>query len=332
MGGAAGRSSRCTRCSTHSGVISMLSGVFSAALVLSGVPPTGVRPPGANLANLRADARGHAFVSVLLRTWISSMSGRLSLRPIGIGGAVQAPPRSRIAMVLFGMYLVIALHRRDIRVRVRKEQSDDVEKRSLSRSSLSWFSARRSPRTCTSAAKQGSRSRPRPFARAISKPSCRRRARSSRSVRSTSPRIRWAASPGSRSRKASASRPASSCSRSIRGSSRDSCSAARRASPPPSPVWRRRASSVSRRRGEPRAGARPRLELSRQNLKRQQELWKDGLTTREITRTRAERGRRARGRRQGAAAGRRGPGSRKSRRANSRSSRSRRAWRRRATT
>ena len=34
---------------THSGVISMLSGVFSAALVLSGVPPTGVRPPGANL-------------------------------------------------------------------------------------------------------------------------------------------------------------------------------------------------------------------------------------------------------------------------------------------
>lgn len=30
----------------HSGVISTLSGVFSAALVASGVPPTGIRPPG----------------------------------------------------------------------------------------------------------------------------------------------------------------------------------------------------------------------------------------------------------------------------------------------
>src|SRR5687768_14901840 len=34
---------------THSGVISTLSGVFSAALVVAGVPPVGVRPPGANL-------------------------------------------------------------------------------------------------------------------------------------------------------------------------------------------------------------------------------------------------------------------------------------------
>jgi hypothetical protein len=34
---------------THSGVISTLAAVFSAALTLAGVPPSGVQPPSANL-------------------------------------------------------------------------------------------------------------------------------------------------------------------------------------------------------------------------------------------------------------------------------------------
>ena len=108
--------------------------------------------------------------------------------------------------------------------------------------------------------------------RATSRRSCRRRARSSRSGRSTSPRTRWAASPVWPSRKASASRPVSSCSRSTRDRSRASCSAGKPASP-------RRGRRCSRR--APPSSRRAPVELAQQNLKRQQELWKDGLTTRE---------------------------------------------------
>ena len=76
----------------------------------------------------------------------------------------------------------------------------------------------------------------------------------------------------SRSKKDSASRPVSFFSRSIHAHSTHSCSAAKRASPPPSPRSSRHAAVQQTRVA---------LDLARQNLKRTQELWKEGLTTRE---------------------------------------------------
>lgn len=93
---------------THSGVISMLSGILSAALILSGVPPTGVRPPGANLAVFAPMLEETSFLSVMLRSidlilvwWLITLA---------IGLAVLYQRRSGpIATSLLTVYLVIAL-------------------------------------------------------------------------------------------------------------------------------------------------------------------------------------------------------------------------------
>ena len=93
---------------THSGVISMLSGVFSAALVLSGVPPTGVRPPGANLGIFVPMLEDTAFVSVMLRTLDIFLLWWLVVLAIGIGVMYKRRPGG-IATSLIGVYVVIAL-------------------------------------------------------------------------------------------------------------------------------------------------------------------------------------------------------------------------------
>ena len=140
-----------------------------------------------------------------------------------------------------------------------------------------WESSCSAPRSwrpiCTTGAIRASVSRPRRCGHATWKRSSRRRARFSPSVRSTSRPTPPDASPVSRSKKASASRPDSSCSRSIRSSSKDRCSAEKPASPPRN----RRLLSARTAVEQGRAN----LDLARQNLKRQEDLWKEGLTTRE---------------------------------------------------
>jgi hypothetical protein len=50
----------------HSGVVSMLAAMFSAALVLAGVPPSGPRPPGANLGVFVPFLEETSFLAVML--------------------------------------------------------------------------------------------------------------------------------------------------------------------------------------------------------------------------------------------------------------------------
>jgi hypothetical protein len=93
---------------THSGVISMFSGIFSAALMAAGVPPTGVRPPGANLGVFVPMLEETNFVALFLGTidlilvwWCFSLA---------IGLAVLYRRKTGpIATTLLSIYAVIAL-------------------------------------------------------------------------------------------------------------------------------------------------------------------------------------------------------------------------------
>lgn len=93
---------------THSGVISMFSGIFSAALIAAGVPPVGVRPPGANLGVFVPMLEETNFVALFLGTidlilvwWCFSLA---------VGLAVLYRKRTGpIATTLLSIYAVIAL-------------------------------------------------------------------------------------------------------------------------------------------------------------------------------------------------------------------------------
>jgi hypothetical protein len=92
----------------HSGAVSMLAAVLSAALVFSGVPPSGVRPPGANLGVFVPMLEETSFVTVFL----SSIDLILLwwLVTLATGLAVLYKRRSGgIATSLIGIYIVIAL-------------------------------------------------------------------------------------------------------------------------------------------------------------------------------------------------------------------------------
>jgi hypothetical protein len=93
---------------THAGVISMLAAVLAAAMVLAGVPPSGVRPPGANLGVFVPMLEETSFLAVLLTSidlilvwWLITLATGLSvLYKRRTGG---------IATSLILVYLVIAL-------------------------------------------------------------------------------------------------------------------------------------------------------------------------------------------------------------------------------
>ena len=93
---------------THSGVVSMLAGIFSAALVLAGVPPSGVRPPGANLGVFVPMLEETSFVAVMLTSidlilvwWLITLATGLAvLYKRRTGG---------IATTLIAIYAVIAV-------------------------------------------------------------------------------------------------------------------------------------------------------------------------------------------------------------------------------
>jgi hypothetical protein len=93
---------------THSGLISMLSGVFSAALVAAGVSPTGIRPPGANLGVFVPMLEETSFVAVMLRTLDFFLLWWLVVLAIGVGVLYKRRPGG-IAATLIGIYVVIAL-------------------------------------------------------------------------------------------------------------------------------------------------------------------------------------------------------------------------------
>jgi len=92
----------------HSGVISTLSGVFSAALVAAGVQPVGVRPPGANLGIFVPMLEETSFVYVLLQTLDIFLLWWLVVLAIGVGVLYKRRPGG-IATTLIGIYVVIAL-------------------------------------------------------------------------------------------------------------------------------------------------------------------------------------------------------------------------------
>jgi hypothetical protein len=93
---------------THSGVVSTLAGIFSAALVLAGIPPSGVRPPGANLGVFVPMLEETSFVAVMLTSidlilvwWLITLATGLAvLYKRRTGG---------IATTLIAIYLVIAV-------------------------------------------------------------------------------------------------------------------------------------------------------------------------------------------------------------------------------
>jgi hypothetical protein len=92
----------------HSGVISTLSAVLSATLVLAGVPPNGPRPPGANLGVFAPMLEETSFLAVMLMSidlilvwWVITLA-------IGLG-VLYKRRTGGIATTLLGVYLVIAI-------------------------------------------------------------------------------------------------------------------------------------------------------------------------------------------------------------------------------
>jgi len=92
----------------HSGVVSMLSAILSAVLVLAGVPPSGVRPPGANLGVFVPMLEETSFVTVMLTSidlilvwWLITLATGLAV--------LYKRRTGTIATALIGVYVVIAV-------------------------------------------------------------------------------------------------------------------------------------------------------------------------------------------------------------------------------
>lgn len=93
---------------SHAGVVPTLSPLLAAAMMASGVEPTGVRPPGANLGVFVPMLEETSFVAVMLRSidlilvwWIVSLA-------IGLG-VLYKRRTGPIATTFIGIYVVIAL-------------------------------------------------------------------------------------------------------------------------------------------------------------------------------------------------------------------------------
>ena len=92
----------------HSGMVSMLSGILSAVLVLLGAPPSGGSPPGANLAIFVPMLEETSFVTrflgsidLILVWWVITLS-------IGLG-VLYKRRTGGIATTLLCLYVVFAL-------------------------------------------------------------------------------------------------------------------------------------------------------------------------------------------------------------------------------
>jgi hypothetical protein len=92
----------------HSGVVSMLSGLLSAGLIMIGAPPTGPNPPGANLGIFVPMLEETSFITQFLSAndlvlvwWVVTLS-------IGLG-VLYKRRTGGIAMSLLCLYVLFAL-------------------------------------------------------------------------------------------------------------------------------------------------------------------------------------------------------------------------------
>jgi Yip1-like protein len=92
----------------HAGVVSSLSGILGAALIMAGAPPSGTTPPGANLAIFVPMLEETSFVTrflgsidLILVWWLITLS-------IGLG-VLYRRKTGGIATTLLAIYVVIAL-------------------------------------------------------------------------------------------------------------------------------------------------------------------------------------------------------------------------------
>jgi hypothetical protein len=92
----------------YSGVVSMWSGIFSAVLVASGVPPSGARPPGANLGVFVPMLEENSFLLLMLQSIDLFLIWWLIVLAIGISVLYKRRPGG-IATTLIGIYVVIAM-------------------------------------------------------------------------------------------------------------------------------------------------------------------------------------------------------------------------------
>ena len=92
----------------HAGVVSSLSGILGAALIMVGAPPSGTTPPGANLAIFVPMLEETSFITrflgsidLILVWWLITLS-------IGLG-VLYRRKTSGIATTLLAIYVVIAV-------------------------------------------------------------------------------------------------------------------------------------------------------------------------------------------------------------------------------
>jgi hypothetical protein len=92
----------------HAGIISMFSAVLAAAMILAGVKPQGVRPPGANLGVFVPMLDETSFVYIMLRTIDLTLVWWLFTLAVGLG-VLYKRKTAPIFMTFLGLYLGIAL-------------------------------------------------------------------------------------------------------------------------------------------------------------------------------------------------------------------------------
>ena len=92
----------------HAGAISTLAAIFSAALIAAGIPPSGIRPPGANLGVFVPMLEDGTFLLTTLQSIDLILIWWLIVLAIGVAVLYKRRPGG-IAATLIGIYLVIAL-------------------------------------------------------------------------------------------------------------------------------------------------------------------------------------------------------------------------------
>jgi len=93
---------------SHAGIISALSAVFVAGMLVAGARPIGVRPPGANLGVFVPMLEETSFVAVMLRSIDMFLLWWMVVAAIGLG-VLYKRRTGPIATTFIGIYVVIAV-------------------------------------------------------------------------------------------------------------------------------------------------------------------------------------------------------------------------------
>ena len=92
----------------HAGVVSTLSAVFMASMLLAGVEPQGVQPPSANLGAFVPMLEDTSFVYIFMRTIDLILVWWMFTLAVGLG-VLYKRKTGPIFMTFLGIYLTIAL-------------------------------------------------------------------------------------------------------------------------------------------------------------------------------------------------------------------------------